>query len=248
MIIGTELSDYAIWLVSFALYSLDAARLLSSGEVLLVEQSDGRFSTRVVDYPFVIAGRSLAVYPPWLPHKAVFLARWGRKWAEPSGLRAAIEELSALGETLWVPRVLAVGMAAVLFIFGPLLTLRLGPSVAIIYVAASAYPIAIAWCVFVWVHREVYGLGAGAAAWLSIEALLCPVLVANAVRKVTIAQRIDVDGIQLVLAKAREDDREQLIRDVDAVLRERLESIEASDPDAEELHLYQSRIKEAPWV
>ena len=99
---------------------------------------------------------------------------------------------------------------ALLFVAGPVLTMTLGPDVAVIGVAALLYPTVVVGIAAVSWRRRQLGLTASRAAWLSVELLVCPAFVPNLVRRITMQRPLDVDGARIVLATAAADVRDDL--------------------------------------
>lgn len=200
-----------IWLVAFLLYLGDAARLLSPGELLLVEARRQRLAAVFSEQPFTLLGRVLAFGPVLQPHRGVFVAPWGNPAADPGTLHATLEAIAQLRRALPALRGLAVAAFLLLFVIGPLLSRLLGPSAAIVYTAAALYPTAVAAAVMLWGRRRRLRLTTGQAVRISLEILLCPAFLPNLVRKVTTALPIPVDGAAILAATATDEAREQFL-------------------------------------
>lgn len=214
--------------MAFLLYAYDAVRLLSPRELLLVEAGRGRLSPLIGDNPFASGGRVLAFGPLHLPYRGVFLATWGRPWADRVGVGAVLESMERLRGSLRMVRGLASLAFVLLFVAGPALTVTLGPDAAVVCVAAVLYPTVFAAIVAVWWRRHVFGFTTSRAVWLSVEILVCPAFVPNLVRKITIQQPLDVDAAQIVVATAAAGVGDDFL----ARLQTRTEAmIEAAAPD-----------------
>jgi hypothetical protein len=237
-----RLGDYAIWAVALLLYAYDAGRLLGPREMLLVEAGQGRLEPALGDNPFNSATRALAFAPLHRPHRGVFVATWGRPWRDPGTLTATLEPLTRLRGSLAPLRVLAVLAALLLFVVGPLLTLSLGPDVAVLLTAAGLYPTVVAAIVALWWRRARLRLTAGRAVWLSLEVLVCPAFLPNLVRTITAQHRVEADGAQVLVATAGADVAAGFL----GRLRRRTEDLletEGSDPA---LRAYLAGLPEAP--
>jgi hypothetical protein len=243
-----EGSDYAIWLVAFVLYVVDAARLLLPRELLLVEDGRRRLTAVFSLSPFTIAGRVLAFGPLLLPHRGVFVAPWTRPWVAEARLASRLEGVWRLTGALLVTRILAVWTFGLLFVIGPALTLVLGPDAAVVCVAAGVYPTAMVTIAHLWWRRRAFQLTVARAAWLSIEMLVCPAFLPNLVRKITTAHPLDVDGAQILAAAARSEVREQLLPRLESRTEELLADTSAESAEQRDLRSYLSRLRAAQTV
>src|SRR5262245_43670928 len=231
-------ADHVVWIVAFVLYAIDAARILSPREVLLVELSRGRLAADFSGRPFGGAGRVLAFGPLLLPHRAVFVAPWGTGWSEGPGLGAALQSLRELRAALPVVRIFATEAFGVLFLVGPLLTLALGPDVAVLYIAIVVYPTVLAATApLCWQRREL-GLTSARCARLSLEIVACPAFLPNLVRKITTAQPLAVDGGQVLLATTSPDARAELISQLENRAEELLEELESDETTPGQIRFY----------
>ena len=225
-------ADFVIWLVAFAFYAGDAARLLTERRLLLVEAGRGRLASVFSAQPFTLAGRALVFAPLLWPHRGAFVAPWGRPWADARALRAALDEIASLRGTLRMARVLAAWTFLLLFVAGPLLTLAIGLDPAVLCVAALLYPTVLVTIAVVWWRRRAWRLGRGAAVVLSVEILVCPAFLPNLVRKITGAHGIEVDAAQILVTAAADDVKREFL----GRLTDRAETLineAGDDPDAQ---------------
>jgi hypothetical protein len=238
-------ADYTIWLVALLLYVYDAARFLSPQELLLVEAGRGRLAPASSDNPFTARGRVLAFGPLHLPHRGVFVVTWGRAWVDGPRLSAALDSVGRLRDALTPARVPAALGGALLFVVGPVLTLRLGPDAAVVYTAAALYPTAVAAIVVVWWRRRAFRLSAARAAWLSVEMLVCPAFLPNLVRKVTGQEPVEADGAQILAATAADDVKTEFLERLETRTQAMLDET-APDPSAQaDLRAYLATLRAA---
>jgi hypothetical protein len=230
--------DYAIWIVVVLLYVVDAARLLAPNEFLLVEGGRGRFAPALAEAPFTLAGRIVAFGPLLRPDRAVFVLRWGDRCRDTVELRAAVDRLADLRSALVPLRVVVVWSSLWLFVGGPGLTFWLGPSAAIYCTMAAVYPAALAAGLGLWNVRQRLRLGAARIGRLVAEALVFPPALANLVRKVTVAEPIEADGVQVVLALLDAGSREQFWERLERLAEERVHELGDDDPEAQQLVAY----------
>jgi hypothetical protein len=230
--------DHAIWIVAAVLYVLDAARLLAPREFLLVEGARGHLAPALADAPFTLGGRIVAFGPLLRPDRAVFVVRWGDGWSDPAALHAARRRLADVAAALLPLRVVVVWVAAWLFVAGPALTSWLGPTLAIYLAAAAVYPAALAAALLLWRARRRLGLGPARVAQLAVETLVCPPALANLVRKVTAAQRVDGDGAQIALADLDADGRARFWERLEGRAEELVNEVGRDEAEGRRLRAY----------
>lgn len=246
MLDQTRSSDYAIWCIAALLYVFDAARLLSSRELLLVEAGRGRLAAVLSEHPFTLVGRILAFAPVLRPDRGVFLAPWGQPWAPDAALRAAIETVEGLRASLVVPRVLASVGFGLLFVVGPALTLVLGPNAAVAYTAAVLYPAVFTAIGCLWWHRRRFGLAVAHSAWVSVEILICPAFLPNLVRKITATHPLQIDGAQVVGATASAEVKEEVLSRLASRAEELIEAAALDSDEGDQLRSYLGTLRGKP--
>jgi hypothetical protein len=237
--------DYAIWIVVGALYVLDAARLLSPREFLLCQAGRGRFAPTLDEAPFTLAGRVLAFGPLLRPDRAVFVLRWGGHWADRVAVRAALDRLAEVSSALLLVRAVAIWSAAWLFVGGPALTFWLGPTLAIYATMAAVYPAAPVAGLVLWLARARLRLSRRRIVGLVAEALVCPPCLANLVRKVTLAQAVEVDGARLALAVLEGERRERFWERLQRRAEELINEAGQDDPEGQRLSSYMATARAA---
>jgi len=230
--------DYAIWLVVGVLYVVDAARLLARTEFLLIESGRRRFAPALSDVGFTLAGKVVAFAPLVRPHRAVFVVRWGDRWAEAGVLRATLNRLSEMAAGLFGLRVVVVWTSLWLFVGGPALTFWLGSSAAIYCTIAAVYPCVLVAALVLWRGRHRFRLSGLRIAKLTAEVLVCPPTLPNLLRKVTLAEPVTVDGVQLGLAGLEPEGRERFLERLDAHAHELINEIGSDEPEGRRLLAY----------
>lgn len=230
--------DYAIWLAAAVLCVLDAAKLLSPREMLLVEAAGrNRLSPVFSAYPFTLAGRVLVWGPLLLPHRAVFVAPWGEGWTEAEKLEAELARIARLRGSLLPVRLLACWAFLLLFFVGPLLSFLRGPSAAILYVALGVYPAGLAAIAVLWAGRGRLGLTPIRCAVLGLEIFVCPAFLPNLVRKVTTNQRLEADGVQVLSATNASVLTDDFLGSLEARAEELAEAADSQEQEALRIYL-----------
>lgn len=244
MLDETLAADYTIWLVAAILYVLDAAKLLSPRDMLLVEAGrSGRLAPVFSAYPFTLGGRVLAFGPLLLPYRGVFIAPWGRAWTETVKLETTLEGIARLRGSLLVVRLLGTCAFVLLFVAGPVLSFMRGPGVAIVYVAAAVYPVGLVAMGVLWWQRKSFGMTSWRCAGLGLEVLVCPAFLPNLVRKITTLRPLEADGAQILLATATPAVAEEFLDRLEARAEEMAGA--ADSEGQEQLRAYLAAIRDA---
>jgi hypothetical protein len=242
---ATHGADYTIWLVAALLYVSDAAKLLSPRQLLLIEAGRGRFAAAFSATPYTIAGRVLSFAPLLLPHRGVFVAPWASAWTDSGRLKKALESLERLRSALRGARVLGILGFGWLFVLGPVLTLWLGTTVAILYTAAALYPTVLVAIGYLWWRRRALRLSTGRTVALSLEILVCPAFLPNLVRKITTLESVQTDGAQVLVATAATDVKTEFLSRLESRTEELIEETDPSDPAQADLRAYLSTVRGA---
>jgi hypothetical protein len=230
--------DYAIWIVAFIVYLVDAAKLLSPSEFLLCAMGRGKFAPELSEAPLTLAGRIVAFGPVLQPDRAVFVLRWGDSVGNTSQLPAALERMADVSSALFPLRLVVIWISVWLFMAGPTLTFLLGPTVAIYVTIAAVYPAALIAGLLLWRLRERLRVSRIRIVMLVAEGLAFPPSLVNLVRKVTLAETVDVDGVQLALTVLDSGDREVFWERLQSRAEEMINDMEPQDPRGERLQSY----------
>jgi len=239
-----RVGDVTIWLVAGILYVLDAAKLLSPRDLLLVETGRSGYLAPVFRaYPLTLAGRVLVFGPLLQPYRGVFVAPWGQTWTEPAKIEANLEVLARLRGSLLVARLLATWAFGLLFIVGPALSLVRGPTTAVLYVAAAVYPAGLVALTMLWWQRPSFRMTPIRCAGLGLEVLVCPAFLPNLVRKITTIHRLEADAAQILLKTGAHTLTEDFLGKLEA----RAEELgEATGPQGQEqLRVYLATVRGA---
>jgi hypothetical protein len=237
--------DYAIWVVVGALYVTDAARLLAHNEFLLVETARGTFAPALSEAPFTLAGRVVSFGPLLRPDRAVFVLRWGDRWADPMAMRVALRRVTDLCAALVELRLVVAWAWVWLLLGGPALTFWLGPSAAIYCTMAAVYPATIIAAIVLGCRRRSLRLSGTRVARLIAEAFVCPPSLPNLLRKVTVAEPPEVDGVQIALALLEAGRRARFMEAMEHRAEELLNEMEPDDPEGQRLLSYMTTARAA---
>jgi hypothetical protein len=177
-------------LLVVALYVYDAACLLYANEAVLIPIGRGRWKAAFGSDQARLLGRELVLPDLMAPHRPVFRLSWRLDGDDENVVADA--SWSQLAVELRRPAVLIWGVAFALFVLLPL-GLFSGLGLAMILAALAVLYLNIAAAVY-WLYRRrgVLALERRRIAALALEALVCPPMALNLLRKVA-ASRVVVE-------------------------------------------------------
>jgi hypothetical protein len=128
---------------------------------------------------------------------------------------------------------------------GPGLTFWLGSTAAIYCTIVAVYPCVPVAAFLLWRGRHPLRLTGTQILTLTAEALVCAPTLPNLLHKVTLNERVGVDGVQLGLAGLAPDERESFLERVDAHARELIDEIGHEAPAGQRLLAYMTTARGA---
>lgn len=229
---------------ALALYLQDAMMLLHFDEVALVQTRRGWTSSTGADTQLV--GRHLFLPNPFAPARAVFRVSWleqnkGQNGQNPEhwpGLRHFIASLEALKPACQL-------MMGLLFLVLPLLLWRYPHPLALLALMAMIY-LTSAWLVWqLWRYRSVFGLDLRTVLGWGFEALVCPPLAINMMRKVSLHRGLHVDPLLAAIRLCSSTGEQQLREQIEQRLSCALSLNDEGDPQYPALLAYRQRMGES---
>ena len=228
--------DYAIWLV----VAVPTGRRREAGSLApVLAGRDGAPAVRAgAERRRFHAGCKVVAFAPLVrPHRAVFVVRWatdggGRR---PAGTLSRFSDVTA---GLFGLRVVVLWTSLWLFVGGPGLTFWLGSTAAIYCTIAAVYPFVLVAGVVLWRGRHRLRLSGVRIVKLTAEALVCPPTLPNLLRKVTMAEPVAVDGVQIALAVVEPDGREPFLERLDSHAQELVNEMGGDEPEGQRLLAY----------
>lgn len=228
---------------ALALYLQDSALLLHYDEVAFLQTRKGWTTSAGADTSW--AGRHLLLPNPLTPTRAVFRGNWlpqphpddHEHWP---GLRHFVAALEALKPACHA-------MFVLLFVALPLLLWRYPHPLALLALVALIYLCAAVLAGQMWRYRRVLELDRRKVLAWGFEALACPPLAINMVRRICLRRGLPTDPVRAAThhlcttAGAR-----RLRGQIDRRLSDALSLSSESDPQYPALHACRQRIQEEP--
>lgn len=174
-------TTYGFWLVVFFITFLDSLLFLNRGEFLFSVTSNYQADLKISTTPFTLKGREVICSIASFPFQFFFVADNARsKRMSPAKLRA----LRRTSSTNFELRLIALS-AALFIVSGPLLAAQYGTGRSILTIFPALYLLTLAACAFLWIDRRRLRLTKSAALKISIEIVLCPILLVNVLKKIS---------------------------------------------------------------
>ena len=233
----TPSSETLLVLGAIGLYLIDSWILLYSNEVVFRE-AYGRWDWSCGS-PRQILRKNPYLPNPLTPDLLLFRASWG---VSPSGQCEDVQGvLSALGSALAPLRSMVVILLVLLGLGLPLFV-YLQASSALLFLAIAIYGIGLAIALLLCRRRSALGLGKRALAELAIEAVLCPPLALNVVRKITLRRTLIDDPIAFAQHALQRDRFLALLAAIEKWIEEELDFEEDGSARREQLHRLRERL------
>ncbi|MDG2526676.1 hypothetical protein P6166_15070 [Stenotrophomonas sp. HITSZ_GD] len=187
-----------LWLLAgiLAFHLYDSALRVHVDELLAWPRRRGWAATTGGEVQW--RGGYLFVPSPWTPWRPLLRLSWMREAApSPAAALARVQALRAALRPLQV----GVGMMALL-LFGalPVLLLAWRHAVGLLALVGAVYLLSAAMVVYLVRRRDALGLSRGALWSIAADTLACPPFALNVVRKVSLRQALDVDGLAFATA------------------------------------------------
>jgi hypothetical protein len=168
-------SSFGFWSIAVLIVVLDSIVLLAPGEFAFAFDRRGRVAVRAAASPYLVRSKELSF---------ASLIFFGRSFFVSSATApdASEEELNALARQASHHRSVYLYSAVTAFLLlaaGPVLTVFLGISIALLVVLPALYANAIVALIDVTLARQQLKLSGKALSSLAFELIVCPVLVTN---------------------------------------------------------------------
>jgi hypothetical protein len=180
-------STFGFWIVAAMIVAVDQAFLLASGTFAFSVSGANRARLRASASPFTLRDRELVSSLLAFPFQLFFVCAAdapGRTPSQVQRLLARMHRLSAQNGPLTILSMLA----ALILIAGPFISASRGIALSILLLLPLLYLLSIAGGVALWRMRKRFGLSNGAVLKIAAELVLCPVLVINVSKRLSLSQ------------------------------------------------------------
>lgn len=190
-------SRFGFWIVALAMVAIDSSFLLQPGKFAFSLSHSNRVKIRVSPFPFLILNKELVCSLISFPLQLFFISEVG-SGEQTTGRETfkALLRLRRVCRQTMVFSVLAAGGIALL-VLGPCFAAVRGIQTSIVLIFPPFYALALATSVLLWHRRRKIGLSEKAVLKISAEIILCPVLLINIAKRISLARRSELNTYRL---------------------------------------------------
>jgi hypothetical protein len=192
-------SRFGFWVVALIMVAIDSSFLLRPGKFAFSISPSDHVRMRISPSPFLILNKELVCSLISFPFQLFFISD-----VESSERATGRETFKALSRLKRVCRqtavfsvVAAIGIA--LLMLGPCLAAVRSVQTSIVLILPPFYLLAVATSVLLWQRRRKVSLSENAVLKISAEIILCPVLLVNIAKRISLAQRLELNSYRLAL-------------------------------------------------
>jgi hypothetical protein len=182
-------SSFGFWIVAATIVAVDQAFLLAPGTFAFAVTNANRARLRVSTSPFTLRDRELVSSLLSFPFQLFFVCGADAPARTPrhaQRLLARMHRLTAQNGPLTILSMLA----ALILVAGPFISASRGIALSSLLLLPLLYLLSIAAGVVLWRMRRRFGLSKSAALKIAAELVLCPVLVINVSKRLSLSQAV----------------------------------------------------------
>jgi hypothetical protein len=192
-------SRFGFWFVAVAMVAVDSSFLLQPGKFAFTIRRSSGLKIRISSSPFLVLNKELVCSLISFPFQFFFISDVDS--SEPSTGRETFEALSRLKRVCRRTMTLSILAACgvVLLGMGPCFAAIRGIEASIVFILPLFYLLSFVISVLLWQKRRLFGLSKMAVLKISAEIILCPVLSINVSKRVSLAQRLELNTYRIAL-------------------------------------------------
>jgi hypothetical protein len=190
-------SRFGFWAVALVMVAIDSAFLLQPGKFVFSVARYNQVRIRVSPSPFLILNKELVCSLISFPLQLFFVSDV-ESLERTSGRETlkALSHLQRLRRQTGAFSLLATGGIALLAL-GPFFAALRGIQTSIVLIFPPFYLLALATSILIWRRRRKIGLSKEAALKISAEIILCPVLLINIPKRISLKQKLELNTYRL---------------------------------------------------
>jgi hypothetical protein len=203
-------SRFGFWIV--ALTSVDSAFLLQPGKFAFSLSLVNEVRLKASSVPFTLRDKELVSSLLSFPFELFFVSDIAALCQTAGQTRKALSHMRRLKRRAR-PFSLLSAAAAILLISGPCLAALRGIQLSVLLLLPSLYLLAIAASLVLWRKRRILGLSDGVALRISAEITLCPVLLVNISKRISLAQSLELNTFAVASFSKTPEQTESAVRE-----------------------------------
>jgi hypothetical protein len=190
-------SRFGFWIVALVMVAVDSSFLLKPGKFAFSVSTSNLVKIRIASSPFLIRNKELVCSLVSFPFQLFFIsdvetleATTGREMLK------ALSRLRRLSRQNTIFSLLSI-WGITLLVLGPLLAGIRGIQISIVSVFPPFYLLAIITSALLWRRRRKLGLSGNTVLKISAEIILCPILLVNISKRISLAQKLELNTYRL---------------------------------------------------
>jgi hypothetical protein len=190
-------SRFGFWIVAFAMVAIDSSFLLKPGKFAFSLSGCNKVKIRISPYPFLILNKELVCSLISFPFQLFFMS--DIESAEKITGRETFKALSRLKRVRRQGLVFSIAAAGgiALLVLGLCFAAVRSIETSIVLIFPPFYVLALATSALLWQRRRKFGLSNNAVLKISAEIALCPVLLINISKRISLAQKLELNTYRL---------------------------------------------------
>lgn len=189
-------SRFGFWIVALIMAAIDASFLLKPGKFAFSISRENQVRLRISSSPFTIRNKELASSFLSFPFQLFFISDIDALEQTARETFTALSRMRRLSRQTMIISVLsAISMA--LLILGPCAAGLFGVQRSILVFFLPLYGLAIATSTVLWRRRRRFDLSNNTVLKISAEVILCPVLLVNITKRISLAQKSELNTFRL---------------------------------------------------
>lgn len=189
-------SRFGFWIVATIIAAVDSSFLLEPGKFAFSISHANKVRLRISSAPFILRNRELASSILSFPFQMFFISDIGALELTARQTFNALSHLKRLSRQTTIFSVLGA-IAMISLILGPCIAALSGVQRSIILLFPLLYFLAIAASVLLWQKRRRLSFSRGTVLKISAEIILCPVLLVNISKRISLAQESALNTFEL---------------------------------------------------
>jgi hypothetical protein len=189
-------SRFGFWIAALIMAAIDASFLLKPGKFAFSISPANQVRLRISSSPFTIRNRELASSFLSFPFQLFFISDIDALERTARETFTALSRMRRLSRQTMIISVLSA-ISMVLLVLGPCAAGLFGVQLSILVFFLPLYGLAIATAAVLWKRRRRFGLSNNKALKISAEIILCPVLLVNIFKRISLAQKSELNTLKL---------------------------------------------------
>jgi hypothetical protein len=192
-------SRFGFWIVAIIMVSVDSLFLLRPGKFAFSVSAANVVRIRIAPSPFLIRNKELVCSLLSFPFRLFFIS--DIESSERTEGRETLKALSRMRRMSRQTKIFSMASACglTLLVLGPCVAAINGVQTSIVFVFPPFYLLALITSGLLWQRRTKVGMLDWTALKVSAEIILCPILLVNLSKRISLAQKLELNTCRIAL-------------------------------------------------